>query len=189
MINKNDSQLVIRLRDGDGKAFEKLFHKYNQKLYNFCYHMLRSKHEAESMVQNVFMKIWENRHMLDESLSFNSYLYKIAKNKVYNEFRSRLNQRYYREYLVEYAETFDNTVEKEINFSEFDQLLKDLMERLPERRKQIFLLSREEGLTYREIAEKLAISENTVDTQIRKALDYFRQYVREYLFPSNAPIA
>jgi len=188
MINQHDKRLVIRLKTGDGIAFEKLFKKYNQKLYNFCFRMLRSRQEAESIVQNTFLKIWENRQSLDETLSFNSYLFKIARNRVFNELRSMLNQRYYREYLAEYIETFENTTEKELNYSELDQLLKSLIAQLPERRKQIFLLSREEGLTYREIAEKLKISENTVDTQIRKALDHFRQYLREYFHHAPASI-
>ena len=181
MRNLQDKRWVIRLKAGDNLAFERLFNKYNQKLFNFSYRLLRSKQEAEEIVQNTFLKIWENRFTLDENYSFSAYLFRITQNRILNEFRSRINQHYYREYLMEYAENMDNTVEKEIDFSELNKIIKMLISQLPERRKQIFLLSRNDGLTYREIADKLNISENTVDTQIRKALDYFRHCLREQL--------
>jgi RNA polymerase sigma-70 factor (family 1) len=178
MHNLQDKRLISRLKAGDNEAFEQLFKKYNQKLFNFCYRMLRSKQEAEEVVQNTFLKIWENRNSLDESYSFSSFLFKITQNKVFNEFRSKLNQRYYREYIAEYAEILENDTEKSINFAELEKTIKNLLEMVPERRRQIFLLSREDGLTYKEIARKLDISENTVDTQIRKTLDFFRQNLR-----------
>ncbi len=179
MIDQEEKRVIIRLKEGDSLAFERLFRKYNQKLFNFCFRLLRSKQEAEGIVQHTFLKIWENHNSLDENHSFGSYLFKIAQNKVFNEFRSKLNYRYYREYLMEYAETLENNVEKELNYSELENTINNLTAQLPERRRQIFLLSRNEGLTYREIGEKLNISENTVDTQIRKTLDYFRRYLRE----------
>ena len=80
MHNLQDKRLINRLKAGDNEAFEHLFKKYNQKLFNFCYRMLRSKHEAEEIVQNTFLKIWENRNTLDENYSFSSLLFKITQN-------------------------------------------------------------------------------------------------------------
>lgn len=183
MFDQQDQKLVVRLKTGDGEAFEKLFNKYNQKLCNFCFRILRSKQEAEGVVQNTFLKIWETRQMLNENLPFNSYIFKIAQNKVFNLLRKQINQRYYIEYLEEYTEMLENSTEKRILFNELEKTIQILMDQLPERRKEIFLLSRNEGLTYKEIADKLKISENTVDTQIRKVLDYFRQSLREKIIP------
>jgi RNA polymerase sigma-70 factor (ECF subfamily) len=183
MINNPDQKLVARLKAGEVIAFEKLFKKYNQKLCNFCYGMLHSRPEAEGIVQHTFMKIWENRQLLNEMLPFGSYLYKIAHNSVLNEIRKRVNQRYYNEYLAEYAEMLENTTENTVLFSELERTFAELLSRLPERRREIFLLSRDEGLTYKEIGSRLGISENTVDTQIRKALDFFRQALRENISP------
>jgi RNA polymerase sigma-70 factor (ECF subfamily) len=183
MIDQHDQKLVARLKTGDDRAFEKLFKKYNQKLCNFCMKMLRSKTDAEGIVQNTFMKIWETRHLLNENLPFSSYVYKIARNKVLNEMRKQINQRYYIEYLLEYTEMLEDTTEKNILFSELEKTIHHLISLLPDRRREIFLLSRDEGLTYKEIADKLDISENTVDTQIRKVLDFFRQSLREKVLP------
>ena len=183
MKDQHEQKLVVCLKAGDTDAFESLFKKYNQKLINFCSRILRSRADAEGIVQYTFMKIWETRHQLNENLPFHSYLYKIAQNRVFNELRKRVNQRYYLEYLHEYAEMLENTTENAVLFNELEQFVKGLINRLPERRKEIFLLSRDEGLTYKEIASRLDITENTVDTQIRKALDFFRLSLREKVHP------
>jgi RNA polymerase sigma-70 factor (family 1) len=183
MAHNHEQTLVVGLKSGDSKAFEKLFRKYNQKLYNFCYRILRSKPDAEGIVQNTFLTIWETRQILNENLPFSSYIYKIAQNRVFNELRKRVNRRYYTEYLVEYNERLENTTEKSILFTEMEKTIHDLINSLPHRRREIFLLSRDEGLTYKEIAVRLEISENTVDTQIRKTLDFFRQSLREKILP------
>jgi RNA polymerase sigma-70 factor, ECF subfamily len=183
MIEQQDKKLVIRLREGDGVAFEKLFYKYHAKLFNFSFRLLRSKQEAENIVQQTFLKVWEYRENLDENSSFSGFLFKVSHNQVFNQFRSRLNHRYYLEYLMEYAETLENTVDRQIDYTELEAYVHKLLQQLPERRKEIFLLSREQGLSYKEIADKLDISENTVDTQIRKVLNYFRQALREKVLP------
>ncbi len=179
MFESPDQRLVIRLKAGDGEAFEKLFMKYNQKLCNFCYNILHSRQDAEGIVQSTFLKIWETRHLINENLPFGGYIFKIAQNKVFNLLRKQINHRYYLEYLQEYTEMLENTTEKSILYNELENIIHHLINSLPERRREIFLLSRNEGLTYKEIADRLGISENTVDTQIRKALDYFRQSLRE----------
>ena len=179
MLDLQDKKLVIRLKLNDGAAFEKLFLKYNRRLYMYCYRMVNNSMEAEEVTQSTFIKIWETRQNIDENRSFSGYIFKIAYNKIYNLIRKKINERYYKEYLEEYAETIENSTESHINFKELEDLLEYLTAKLPDKRKTIFLLSRREGLTYKEIARKLNISENTVDTQIRKVLDFFRQALRE----------
>jgi RNA polymerase sigma-70 factor, ECF subfamily len=183
MIDQQEKILVARVKTGDEKAYEKLFNKYYQKLCYFCLRIVRSAPEAEGIVQHAFLKIWETRHTLNENLPFNSYLFRIAQNKAFNELRSQINRRYYTEYLKEFTEMLENTTENSILFKELEKTVQNLIDQLPERRKEIFLLSRNEGLTYKEIATRLDISENTVDTQIRKVLDHFRQSLREKIMP------
>jgi RNA polymerase sigma-70 factor (ECF subfamily) len=179
MTNLQDKRWVCRLKAGDDLAFEKLYCKYSRKLFNFGYKMLQSKQEAEGLVQDTFLKLWEMRYKLDENYSVSGYIFKIARNKIYNIFRIRINERFYREYIQECAERLEDNLERNLDFSELNALYLELISKLPERRKEIFLLSRNEGYTYREIAQKLQISENTVDTQIRKSLDFFRESLRE----------
>ncbi len=179
MLDLQDKRLVTLLKANDITAFEKLFLKYNKRLYVYCFKMISNRFEAEEITQDTFIKVWEARQNIDENRSFSGYIFKIAHNKLFNLIRKKINERYYKEYLEEYAETIEKSTEAYINFKELENLLDELTDKLPERRKRIFLLSRNDGLTYKEIARKLNISENTVDTQIRKVLDFFRQVLRE----------
>jgi RNA polymerase sigma-70 factor (ECF subfamily) len=173
MTSNEEKILVFYLKQGSSKAFEQLFLNYHKKLYNFCKQILNSKEESENLVQSVFMEIWKNRIGIDEEKSFNGYLFKIAKSRVYNTLRKKINEKVYLEYIAG-----NNNIQEIADGYESKQLadtLENLIDSMPERRKEIFRLSRDKGLTYKEIAKQLQISENTVDTQIRNALDFLRE--------------
>jgi len=181
MAAKEDIILVNHLRLGNPRAFEKLFLKYHKKVYYFCYNILRNREDSEGLVQNIFTDIWENRERIDGTRSFYGYLFRIAKNKLYNHMRKSLNDQVYKEYIINSNDGADNKTEIELNFNELNKIIEGIISRLPPRRKEIFNLSRSEGLTYREIGKKLNISENTVDTQIRNALHFIREELKGYI--------
>lgn len=181
MAAKENIILVNHLRLGNPKAFEKLFLKYHRKVYYFCYSILRNREDCEGLVQNIFSDIWENRERLDSTRSFYGYLFRIARNKIYNHLRKNLNEQVYREYIINSNNSSDNKTEADLDLSELSNIIEETIGRLPPRRKEIFMLSRSEGLTYREIGRKLNISENTVDTQIRNALDFIKQELKKYI--------
>ena len=172
----NEEKILIHyLKEGNSKAFEKLFLKYWGKLYHFCKRILKDKEESENLVQSIFMEIWENKSRIDEEKSFSGYLFKIAKNKVYNAIRKKVNEQVYKDYILLNTIKHEPSVESEYYSKHLTLTLEKLIDKLPPRRKEIFLLSRNEGQTYREIAKNLNITENTVDTQIRSALDFLRE--------------
>ena len=138
--------MLIDLKNGDEKAFETLFWEYNQHVYHFVYSLLYDKSMAADLTQNVFLKIWEKHETIDPEQNFDAYLFTIARNLVYKETENRL--------LSEY--------------------INSLIEELPPSRRKIFRLSRHEHLSYREIAERLSISEKTVETQLSRALRFLR---------------
>lgn len=174
-----DNIWVSYLKQGNSRAFEQLFLKYQKKLYHFGYKILKNKEEAENLVQAVFMDIWENREQINEEKSFSGYIFKIAKNKIYNMLRKKINEQLYLNYITEHSsETEELRTEGSVS-PQSEEMYEKLINSLPERRKEIFLLSRNDGLTYKEIALKLNISENTVDTQIRNALDFLRKKYKE----------
>jgi RNA polymerase sigma-70 factor (ECF subfamily) len=181
MAAKEDIILVNHLRLGNPKSFEKLFLKYHRKVYYFCYSILKNREDCEGLVQNIFSDIWENRERLDSTRSFYGYLFRIARNKIYNHLRKNLNEQVYREYIINSNNSSNNKTEADLDLSELSNIIEETISRLPPRRKEIFMLSRSEGLTYREIGKKLNISENTVDTQIRNALDLIRQELKKYI--------
>lgn len=175
MPYSEDNIWVVYLKQGNTKAFERLFLKYQKKLYHFGYKILKSKEEAENLVQTVFMDIWVNREQINEEKSFSGYVFKIAKNKISNILRKKINEKIYLDYITEHDSNNEELKTDELNSDQSEEIFEKLINSLPERRREIFLLSRDDGLTYKEIALKLNISENTVDTQIRNALDFLRE--------------
>jgi RNA polymerase sigma-70 factor (ECF subfamily) len=140
---------------------------------------LKSREDCEGLVQNIFSDIWENRERLDSTRSFYGYLFRIAKNKVYNHLRRNVNKQVYKEYIINSNMNSEYKTEADLDFSELNAIIEQSIAKLPPRRKEIFMLSRSEGLTYREIGRRLNISENTVDTQIRNALDFIREELKK----------
>lgn len=175
--NQMRLNLLRNIKKGDTGSFNKLYDLYSVRLLNFSLLYLDSKEEAEEVVQDVFCKIWENRHKLDEKYSLNGYIFRITKNLVLNKLRKRINEP--SGYVsIGSCGIHHNKTENDILFNEMEQLLEDAIEALPPRRQLIFKLSRQKGLSNQEIADYLNISVNTVEGQIRKAIKYLRTYIK-----------
>jgi RNA polymerase sigma-70 factor (ECF subfamily) len=176
----SDINILRRLKRDDTKAFEILYNQYHRKVYNYIRSFVRDSHEAENILQEVFISLWETRNKMDETTQFGAILYQIARNKSLNALRKEVNKKHYLEYLSTTGSDFDSGTEFKIDYDEMEFFVRKFIRNLPDRRRDIFLCSFDEGLTYREIALKLSISENTVDTQIRNALEYLRENILKY---------
>ncbi len=169
---KYESVLVSELSKGNLLAFNTLFRGYGNRLYRFALGYLKSEDEAEELVQEVFTIIWEKRAGLKEELSFKSYLFTIAFNIIRKHFRTKAQiSEYFKSGITDDSDM--HTYEK-INYDSLYQYITDLVKKLPERRKIIFIKSRFEGLSIKEIAEELKISHKTVENQLTDALKYIR---------------
>ena len=171
---KVDGHLLIDLKNGDEKAFETLFWKYNEHVYHFIYSLLYEKSMAEDLTQNVFLKIWEKHETIDVEQNFDAYLFTIARNLVYKETENRLLSEKLTESLQRQLSDADSLTEERIDAESLREYINSLIEELPPSRREIFRLSRQEHLSYREIAERLSISEKTVETQLSRALRFLR---------------
>jgi RNA polymerase sigma-70 factor, ECF subfamily len=180
IAQSTDSDLIVRIKNGDEVAFELVFYKYKGKLYDFIRRSWSEEEDPESIVQDVFVKLWMNRAELDPQQSFNGYIYTIARNEVFGHLRKQLTRKKYQEELLHQLTDSVNTTDRHFEYQELERILSKLIEEMPEKRREIFRESRMEGLSYREISEKLHISENTVDTQIRKALGLLKKKLRNY---------
>ena len=174
---ENESQLVKSLARGNLLAFNTLFKKYSSRLYRFAYGYLKSEEEAEELVQEVFTIVWEKRSDLKADLSFKSFLFMIAFNIIRKHFRSR---KYLSEYLkAGIGDDLDMQTSQKISYDSLYQYLTELVDKLPLRRKEIFVKSRFEGYSIKEISDELNISHKTVENQLTDALKFIRSNLKE----------
>ena len=176
MPNKlEDTRILKRLKEGDMLAFDEIYHRYSLRLYRFVLKLIKLEQDAEEIVQEVFVQIWKSRDKIDTYSSFDSFLFTIAYNNTMSLLRKRVNERKYLDHLSKIqtlTDTFD--VIDEINFKEIQTKYYSILDKLSSRQKQVYLLSRENGLSYKEIADKLNISVNTVEIHMSKALKFIK---------------
>lgn len=172
-----DEKYIRGLRKGSYDDFNKLYDLYADRLYGFAYNLTHSQEMAEEIVQEVFLKIWQMREHLSPEYSFRSFLFTIAKNKFLNDLRNRLTLLSYDEYVTQFDsnEKGENTTESEFNFLELNEQILYAKNKLSQRQRMIFEMSREDGLSSREIALKLDISEQSVRNQLSCALKVLRE--------------
>lgn len=179
-IMDKESQHIYRLAKGDSLSFEYLYNCWSGKLYNFVMRISKGdSYLAEEIVQSVFIKIWEGRQTLDPGKSFGAYLCTIAKNQLVNIYQHRMLEQLYQEKIKTTEET-ENTTEKEVDYHLLEEYIDFLIEQLPPARREIFVLSRRNMLTNKEIAAKLNLSENTVESQLTKAISFMRSRINQH---------
>ena len=178
---ENEAQLVKSLSKDNILAFNTLFREYSGRLYRFAYGYLKSEDLSEELVQEVFTRIWENRKSLKSEYSFKSYLFTIAFNIIKKHFRREVYiSQYFKKRI---AEDFDLSTTKKVDYDSLYQYVSELADQLPARRKEIFIKSRFEGLSIKEIAEELKISHKTVENQLTDALRFIRSHIKRESLP------
>ena len=181
-VSPSDIELVLELQKGDVEAFDLIYEKYAPKLYGFTLKYLKSTEETEELVQSVFLKVWENHKILRKESSFKSYLFTIAYNEICNIFRRRSHlQKFFGEHLTKNSLT-SNETEELIDYNSIREQVNLIIARLPERQKTIFLKSRQEGKTNKEIANELGLSAGTVDNYISESLKFIRSSLHNKSF-------
>ncbi len=174
---------ICNLKRGDNASFEYLYNCWSGKLYNFVMRISQGDtYLAEEIVQTVFIKVWEGRDQVDTNKSFGAWICTIAKNQLVNIYQHRMLEQLYLA-KVKTSEPIENTTEKEGDYHLLEEYIDSLIEQLPPARKEIFILSRRKFLTNKEIAAKLNLSENTVESQLTKAMAFLRSRIdRDYCF-------
>ncbi|MBD1433086.1 RNA polymerase sigma-70 factor [Sphingobacterium sp. DN00404] len=165
-----DEALVVLLNNNDERAFLEIYDRYKDELATHLIRLLHSSELAEEVLQEVFIMLWEKRHDMDASKSVPAYLYRSAINKTKNVFRKIANDNRLREEFLTYCRTANsNIVEEWMENKEIQQLLQTLLDRLPPQQKKVYMLCKLDGLSYKEVSEKLKISITTVNSHIRNA--------------------
>ncbi len=175
-----DENLIARFRNGDMEAFREIYDAFCEPLYRFAHSYLKDSFEAEEIVQDVFLKVWEKRAEVDEHKSFKSYLYRITVNKVFNELKHRVVKQKYEQHAVNFDHETGETPESSIQFQELNKKLEHLLTQLPEQQRNIFIMSRWKGLSNAEIAENLHLSVRTVENQIYRAAKFIKLHLNDH---------
>jgi RNA polymerase sigma-70 factor, ECF subfamily len=174
------TQNIKALKLGDQSAFETIYHRFAPKLLAFTRKLVPNPEEAEEVVQEVFVKLWERKHFLDPEQGLDGYLFRMAKNLVYNKARHHVHEIAYSKYLAGNERMKVNATENQIHYQELNQLLEQAYASLPPTRQQVFVLSRIEGLSNSEIAEQLQTSNSNIENHIHKALQDIRKILARY---------
>lgn len=169
--------------NGSEVALARLIHKYWKDIYFLSLTYLQNAQHAEEVTQDVFTRIWLTRDRLADIGHFKNYLFIITRNLVFSELRKSLHREPVDLCLSYNTDIADRQVspEKQLELKEYAAKLEQAIERLPEKRKQVFRLSRQEGLSYTEIAARLDIKPSTVNDHITAALNCIRTYLRNEL--------
>jgi RNA polymerase sigma-70 factor (ECF subfamily) len=180
-MNRPEEHILFeKIKKGDEKAFEKLFRHYYPHLCLYATQILKNASAAEEIVQELFVRLWEKRKETEVETSLKNYLLRAVKNQCLNYIKhSQIKNEYSRKILAE-----NEPVSTEYDFESQTELFRKIEEsisELPEKRQEIFRLSRQEGLKYREIATKLNISPKTVETQMGLAIKTLREKLRDFL--------
>lgn len=165
--------------------FERIYKLYYPKMFGFAKNYVLANEDAENIVQDVFLVLWEKKDELEITYTLTTYLFTLVKNKCLNFLRHKLIEEEYNIQMKEelgfklYAlESLDYSYQSE---TELQEVVKRALDTLPERCREIFIKSRIEGLKYKEISEELGISVNTVENQIVTALKKLRVELKDYL--------
>ncbi|MEG0038180.1 MULTISPECIES: RNA polymerase sigma-70 factor [Bacteroides] len=172
----DERTLVLQLKEGNENAFTTLYQTYWAKVYNFSRLYLTSSSEIEEVVQDVFVKVWEARIFIKENENFKGFLFIITRNIIFNQFRKSFNESAYKlAVLKSSSETYG--IEEEMEASDLQSYINKLIEELPPRQRDVFQMSRDQHLSYKEIAQQLDITEKTVERHINEALKFLRKNV------------
>ncbi len=181
MIFDKQDTLIEKIRAGDTHALRVLYDTYFLRVVNFAYKLVQNKDDACEIAQDVFIKIWDIREGLDEHKSVSGLIFRMTKFKSIDLLRKaekRVNT-----VQIEPSDNFfvtNQTADQSLFTKELELAYRKTLSQLPARRKQIFLMSREDNLTYKQIAAKLGISSKTVEAQIRLALHQIREELTHY---------
>lgn len=177
----SERDTLCQLRKGDKSAFEFLYKHYWAKVFNFTKLYVNSVADAEEIVHDVFLKLWENRMLVNEDKNFEGFLFIVTRNLIFNRARKSFNDSFYNITAIEAAED-SYSIEEELEASELSKYIETLILQLSPRCQEVFRLSREQGLTYKEIAERLGLSERTVEHHISDALKFMKKKIPLHLF-------
>jgi len=185
MLTREDEHKLLNLiKVGDATSFDQVFKEYHNKIYGFSYSYLQSREDAEGVVQQVFLTLWNKRASLGEIRNLNAWLFTVTFNQIRKIFRSAAMERQLKESYAASAILEDNTTLSSVEFDDLMENAEGVINRLPNRQKTILLMRMKNGLSSDEISRELKINKRTVENHLSSARASLRKILREeHLIP------
>ncbi|MEN8226810.1 MAG: RNA polymerase sigma-70 factor [Bacteroidota bacterium] len=187
-MNDPDKRLLLRIKDGDRKAFDRLFEEHFEELCKYAFSLVREKSAAEEIVTEVFYRIWCKRNKIQIKVSAKRYLLKSVYNVSLNYLKHIGVVKKYRDLnivMLKEQEVFSDNYNSSplvmLEYGELEALVNDIIDNLPDQCGKVFTMNRFEGMKYREIADALGISLSTVKYHMSTALDRLHDKLNGYL--------
>lgn len=174
-----DPLLIRQLRQDNEEAFKVIYSQFYARIYRMIFSLIKSREQSEEILQETFVSLWLNRRKFDETLPLSPWLYLTARRLTIDAFRKISTETSFKDRLRGRRTALSNETEESILTSDLQRLVDDALHLLPPRQQIVFSLSRKEGLSYNEIAEKLHISRNTVRNHLVCALKTLRAHLSE----------
>lgn len=180
MQKMTEEQLIANLRKGRSAALSEIYDLYAQELLVFCYSYTKSKQDAEEVVQDAFLRLWEMRSLIRSDHSLKSLLFRIAKNRVIDLFRGNVNSKIFADYLV-FQQSGSDRESEDMDYDGYRTLVEKVLKKLPPSQREIVRLSDFEGLDNEQIAQKLHLADKTVRNQLSSGNQLFYKLLRNAL--------
>lgn len=175
--NRNKA-LIVRISQGDERAFQEMFYAYKDRLFSYCYRFTKSEELAEEIIHDALLKVWSERHLLDPERSLVGYLYTITRNLSLNFLKKLAAEEALKQQVRHRIPRFHNDTEAAIDCANLVQIAKMAIGKLPLQQQRVYRMSRDQHMTHEEIGRQLGISPNTVKNHVIKALQAIKAHLR-----------
>ncbi|MBO9572173.1 MAG: RNA polymerase sigma factor [Chitinophagaceae bacterium] len=175
----NNQELLQQISEGDEKAFRIIYDQYRGKIYTYAFHFTESTILADEVIQETFLKVWLKRKSLQEVENFSAWIYAIAKNYMYDALKAAAREMQLKRSLESNKFNERSDTEDALSDKLNTQLLQEALDQLSPQQRQVYILSREQGLKRQQIAEQMNISENTVKTHMSQALKHITAFIQK----------
>lgn len=183
LYNVNIRECFRALAEGDSGEFEIFFERYKKRVFGVALKMLKSQADAEEIVQNVFLSIWQSRAKLGDVNDPEAYLFTVTHNAIYSHLKKVSRNEQLLSAILRNIAQKQNTTEEDLAVRETSKLIQNAVRALPPQQRTVFELNKEKGLSYQEIAEHMHISQNTVKNHLSGAVKTIRMALQKWTVP------
>ena len=177
-MSSKEQELVSLIKTGNVPAFDAIYYNYSRRIYAFVLGIIKVRDDANDVVQEVFITLWDKRENLKENLSLKSFLFTIAYNATISYIRKSVKENRFASVVKQHYVPANESADSMLNYNELKDKLDNTVNSLPKRQKEVFVLSREKEMSYKEIAVNMGISVNTVENHMVKSLSFIRKNIK-----------